>query len=808
MSPNGFRALVLPVLGACLVLRSGNAHAAWPHDPNNGNVAVCTATNHQIIPTIAPDGAGGAFIAWQDLRSGAYDTYAQRLGADGTPAWAADGVAVCSAAGNQTTVVIASDDAGGAILAWCDRRGASNDIYVQRVDRNGVPQWTANGVAVCTAAQDQLYPSIAADGFGGALVTWTDFRAGNYDIYVQRVNAAGVPQWTPDGVPVCAATNTQDYSIVVPDGTGGAIVGWEDYRNGSNFDVYAQRVSAAGFVQWAVNGAALCTAAGTQAFPKFIADGSGGAIATWYDYRAPNAHIYAQRVSASGATLWATDGAAVCTAAGDQYNSILASDGAGGAIITWNDGRTSVNWDIYAQRMGAGGAALWTANGVPLSTAAGDQLNPNIIADGNGGAIVVWGDYRNSSTSDLYAQRVSANGVAAWAANGAALSTAAGSQIVPVLATDGAGGAIVTWYDQRNGPTYDIYAQRVERFGYLGDPAPAMASVRDVPNDQGGQVKLSWYPSYLDPLSDPNLASYDIYRSVPGSIASDAVKLGARLYTSFADAPRAGERSFVMDPAHSQLYAWQYVGSTTPAHFLSAYGYLAATTGDSIAGSNPPTVFMVVARNASSSMYWLSPPDSGYSVDNLAPAAPAPFTGTWTSGTVALHWDPSSASDFASYHLYRGSSPGFVPGPSNQIATLPDTGYVDPAGAPYYYKLSAVDAHGNESGFALYTPIGTADAPHGDRPASVRLAPPQPNPAVRTALIACDLPRRAPIELVVHDASGRVVRTLASGVREAGRFTVPWDLRDQTDRRVAAGVYFVRLVTPGASITRRIAVTR
>lgn len=809
MTSNAYRLPLLLLLVACSAAPRA-ASAAWPHDPNAGNVPVCTAARYQLLRAIVPDGAGGAILAWEDDRTGAglYDIYAQRLAADGTPRWTPDGAALCTATGSQSYPALTPDGAGGAIVAWQDyRSGTSNDIYVQRVNANGVPQWTTDGVALCTSPNDQLYPTIASDGAGGAIVTWTDFRSGsNYDVYAQRVSASGLPQWPANGVVLCSAANNQDYPVIVSDGVGGAIVVWDDYRSGTNYDVYAQRVNTSGVALWAPNGAPLCTATGTQASPKIIADGAGGAIATWYDYRVSNAHIYAQRVSPAGAQQWATDGVAVCTASGDQTNPVPASDGAGGAIIAWNDGRTIQNWDIYAQRVSAGGVPQWTANGVALSTASADQLNPVIVADGNGGAIAIWNDSRNGP-GDIFGQRVSAGGGTQWAANGVAICTAASSQASPVVASDGAGGAITAWWDQRNGTFYDVYAQKVERFGYLGDPAPAIASVHDVPNDQGGQVKLSWYASWLDAASDPNLSSYDVYRSVPGSVATDALRRGARASTTFAEPPQPGGPSFVIDPARAQLYAWQYVGSVAPAHFLSAYGYLAATTGDSIADSNPPTVFMVVARNASSSMYWLSAPDSGYSVDNLAPATPAPFTGMWSSGTVALHWDPSAEPDFSTYRLYRGNSADFVPGPTNEIATLPDTGYVDVAGAPYYYKLSAVDAHGNESGFALYTPIGSADAPGIGAPAALRLGPAQPNPAERATRFAFELPRATAIELVVHDLTGRAVRVLSRGAHAAGRFTVDWDLRDDTGHAVPAGIYFVRLVAHGRSLVRSVAVT-
>src|SRR5439155_11269911 len=161
----------------------------------------CTAAIDPYSPMIVSDGAGGAIIAWQDYRSGTkWDSFAQRVNAAGVPQWTANGVALCTAAGDQRSPTIISDGAGGAIVAWQDARGGNYDIYAQRVSAAGVSQWNADGVALCTAANDQIYPTIASDGAGGAIVTWQDARSGNYDIYARRVSAAGARQWTADGV--------------------------------------------------------------------------------------------------------------------------------------------------------------------------------------------------------------------------------------------------------------------------------------------------------------------------------------------------------------------------------------------------------------------------------------------------------------------------------------------------------------------------------------------------------------------------------------------------------------------------------
>jgi PKD repeat protein len=101
-------------------------------------------------------------------------------------------VAVSTAPGSQYAVQIAPDGSGGALMAWHDQRGGTyNDIYAQRLDASGNTLWTANGAPVCTAALDQYKPQLIADGAGGAIVTWCDSRSGSWDIYAQRVTQDG-----------------------------------------------------------------------------------------------------------------------------------------------------------------------------------------------------------------------------------------------------------------------------------------------------------------------------------------------------------------------------------------------------------------------------------------------------------------------------------------------------------------------------------------------------------------------------------------------------------------------------------------
>lgn len=310
----------------------------------------------QLDPGLASDGQGGVIVAWQDARSSPYDVYAQRLNGSGTPLWPADGVPICVATGPQTLARVVADGAGGAIVAWIDGRSATSQVFAQRLAANGTVLWPTDGVALAPGAGNQSALVLVSDGAGGAIAAWLDERnAGDPDVWAQRIDGLGAPQWGLSGVAVAAVPGAAKPALT-PDGLGGVILAWSDARNGAaGLDVFAQRLSPSGVPAWTPNGVAVASAVGNQSGPSLASDGLGGAIVGWVDERSGVSDVYAQRLDASGAPLWKPGGRPISTASGVQRNLALASDGAGGAILAWEDVRGS-SQDVYAQHVDAGGA--------------------------------------------------------------------------------------------------------------------------------------------------------------------------------------------------------------------------------------------------------------------------------------------------------------------------------------------------------------------------------------------------------------------------------------------------------------------
>ena len=421
------------------------------------NTPVATEIGKQREMRLAKDDFGGAFIAWKDGRVnsglGPNDIYVQHFNAAGYAQWATNGVALCTEATDQSTAAITKDMTGGVIVAWSDwRSGIERDVYAQRIDSFGVVQWTVDGVGIATKTVREHNEKIISDDAGGAMVIWEQQSGGGWDVWAQRVNHNGLIQWVSGGVPLCTVYANRLNPRVQKDGRGGAFIVWQDFRNMTDYDVYAQRISPSGNLLWGAAGLLICNAAGTQVDPKIEPDTiSGGVYVTWIDKRSGTDYdIYAQRIDSTGTILWANNGVPVVTAPGSQSaQDMLSTSSTNGLLITWKDKRNLTDFDIYAQKLSPAGVTQWAANGVPVTTAAYDQLNPNMVTDNAGGTIIVWQD-SSSLDMDVISQRINANGTALWATNGVPVSTAAGHQIGPKSVSDGHGGCIYAWEDKRD----------------------------------------------------------------------------------------------------------------------------------------------------------------------------------------------------------------------------------------------------------------------------------------------------------------------------------------------------------------------
>ena len=767
--------ILKPASILCLVLSFGlpaTGRAQWRPD----GVPVAALAGGQTSAQMVGDGSGGAYIVWQDYRNPTNlgDIYLQRINSRGEPLWTEGGIAVASGITLQKWPGVGRDSYGNAIVAYID--GA--DVRVQRVNGSGGLVWGVGGVVVYASAISPGAPHVVAGSVGSSIIGWIDERSGNPNVYAQRVTALGAVSWNAHAVVICDAANDQGEMQMIADGAGGAIVTWEDNRDVTTLPIYAQKINSSGTVQWTANGVRLSTSNTWMYLPKIISDGAGGAIIVWYDMRnGTDNNIYTQRMLSAGTRAWVSTGLAVCGATGEQTYPDLVADGVGGAIFTWADARTTPPYtDIYAQRFNSVGTAQWTPNGLSVSDPANSQTRPIIVSDGVGGAIVAWLDQLFSNAYDIRAQRINGSGAPQWLMQGENVCTAPSNQSGLQIATDGNEGAIMAWGDERTeANATDVYAQRMEKHGYWGYPCPLNPAGADVPHDQGGRVLLTWDASYLDAYPEEIVTHYVIWRSTDG--------------VTYA-------------PLDS-----------VDAYYLESYQYAAATTADSSGSGAATHYFKIRANTLMTSYWWESAATTCHSVDNLSPAPPAGLIAkpSLEPAGLDLTWIPNSEADLDHYAVHRGLSADFIANAENLIGSPEQASFFDGdwrGNTGYFYKVSAIDAEGNESAFASVAPEYVTGDEGAGAPRATYLARSYPNPFNPATRIAFGLKEPAHVSLRIFDAAGRLVRVLAEAERAAGTYAERWDGTNDGGSAVASGVYFCRLTAGPFSQTRKMILMR
>jgi predicted lipoprotein with Yx(FWY)xxD motif len=455
--------LVSIVIISFLPLIESPLYSEWSP---NGTI-VTEAVNGQYPPSIISDGTGGAILVWEDFRNIHWDIYAQHIDANGNPLWGPGGLEVCTARKNQHMQRVATDGAGGVIITWLDSQFGCS-VYAQRISKNGKVKWAKDGIPVCVASNDRSCLEIASDGIGGAIIVWVDKRNQKKEIYAQRIDKNGDVLWLKNGIPLCAFSANQWRPRVAADPTG-AVISWQDSRDGL-WEIYAQKISIDGILQWAEKGIQLAADERKQLSPQIILVEEGNAIITWYCVEKANMDVFAQKIDGMGICQWGETGIPICTAAANQRKPRLIAFDSDGAIITWSDSRSG-DRNIFAQAVDANGNFKWPQNGIEVCSTPDDQWAGEIISDGKGGAIITWhgmvGYFR-----DLYAGRINTQGVLLWGKQGIQVCTAPDHQFLPQIVANGQGGAIICWLDTRQGDyTADLYVQMIDEQGH-----PAAAS--------------------------------------------------------------------------------------------------------------------------------------------------------------------------------------------------------------------------------------------------------------------------------------------------------------------------------------------
>ena len=483
-------------LGAALhaLLLTAPAHAAWLAD----GTPVTLAPGDQLLTAVVPDGAGGIYVAWDELADGG-GVFVQRLTASGEPAtgWPAGGLALASTP-HAHAPRLAADGVGGVFVAWTSDGPASTssvqtNLNAQHLDPAATvhADWPALGVVVASGSTDLVQRTgwqiqvgeIAGDGSGGCVVSYQLLGFGCHDGFcnssvghqAQAVTAAGVTAqflpllWCPDGGDASGP--------VIADEAGGAFALLRTDCGPAMALVHSTAVGVTNTPLGPLGGAA----------PRALqGDDTGGVYALFPE---TGAGVVLRRLTAAGAPAagWTASGLALPVDVNAAFAAV--PDAAGGLAMCW---RSAAGLRALRITADAQLAPSWPADGADVAGPPAVALDAVSAAeDGSGGLFVAWQDGRalGSTGVDLYATRILGDGTRApdYPVAGLPLCRAAGLQDPPRIVATGPGTAIAVWQDWREGAFRDIYAQRLP----LEIPVAVTASVVST-RWEGDEIVLEW----------------------------------------------------------------------------------------------------------------------------------------------------------------------------------------------------------------------------------------------------------------------------------------------------------------------------
>ena len=522
-------------------------------------------------------------------------------------------------------------------------------------------------------------------------------------------------QWRTGGVSICDTSSNSGLDLgprLAPDSKGGAYICWQDYRAG-DADIFAQHVDSMGRILWQRNGISIAATPEQQAYPRIVADGAGGAIIAWEDDRTDvETYVYAQRIDPFGQSLWPLNGVKVASKGGLFVS--IDSDGIGGALIGW-----STVYDITVQKLDSLGNRVWGDSGVQVSTRSGSVYPGDIwiVSDGAKGAIVAWSE-GSFPALGVYAQRIDSSGIIAWREGGILLSDSVSSNNGVAICSDGAGGGIVDWGNETQALSY---AQRVDEDGMI-----------------------AWAPGGT---ALGNLAGGGAQRNISDGVGGAFIGHGR--YVQHLD--RLGKK------------LWRSAGVQ----------YTFNSTRQS-----------TQARTSEGGMwnFW----------QNFIGGAGFHIYGQWIDSSGRIRWG-ETGTPISSVDNYQELPFAVADGYGHALVCWGEGKGASFHGSSVY--CAKVDTNGVFT--SLHTKTGNS------APTMPRLDQNYPNPFNSETTVSFYLPSQTHVNLTVFDCVGRETTTLLNEVKPVGNHFVRIDLHDKP-----SGVYFYRLLTRSSCKTNTMLLIR
>ena len=463
------------VLIMCLTVVQA-AWGQWSSDPSTNLALADKVNNDQVQPKVRPLPNNQWYVSWFDADPNSpppvgYDVYLQRLDATGVEQFPHDGTMVADLSNGSTEDYgLDIDTAGNALLAFLDtREGSNQQVTAAKMNKASRAVWGVDGVQLTSDSSQHYAPKIAGTSDGGVVVAWTAAFGNTSNVKLQKLDKNGHPVWS---APIVFHESGYQYFLadLHAADNGSVIVSWVR-ENGffSDKQLRANKVLADGKKLWGKSNVVIFDQGSLQFgnFPKFILDGSGGAVFAWYT-SSPALQCFAQHIRADGSEAFPHNGSAGST---DTFNvrvepSVSYRAATDETFLFWTeeDSNQFVN-GVYGQKFNGAGASEWSATGLVLIPLGSDtQTFVENVQIGTG-AMVLWVDSPGYGLSTMQAAKLDGKGNVLCPPF--AVSSAPANKYGLSVATARSGLTAVAWTDDRIGNN-SIYIQNVNPNCSLG----------------------------------------------------------------------------------------------------------------------------------------------------------------------------------------------------------------------------------------------------------------------------------------------------------------------------------------------------
>ncbi len=327
----------------------------------------------------AIDGDGNAltlYAIFDGVAWGVYSTYYSVTNGWGAPQ------RVDSLSSANYWLRIAMDAGGDGMAVWQEHDGSAWSIFANRFDRTTATWGTAAKIE--SSNNYAVGCDVAMDGNGNAMAVWNQWDGSTYSNYA-NVYQAGIG-W---GSPVLIEQSSEQAGTpsIAMNGNGDAVVSWS-WWSGTNWDAGANTYGSG--TGWGAE-TTFETAFGNGYVAKPAIDGAGNGLVAYQLWDGTQWSLFAVRHVAGGS--WESS-VPLQAAAGDGVSITVALDYRGNGYATWAQW-SGGTWGIDAARYVTGQGWTSSVPVSPAATPQDDAGYPNVAVDGHGNALLAWHQWKS-----------------------------------------------------------------------------------------------------------------------------------------------------------------------------------------------------------------------------------------------------------------------------------------------------------------------------------------------------------------------------------------------------------------------------